>query len=463
MNTLRARAWLSIAVFGAVATSGAGCGSSKGSSASGGKGGGGGGGVGGLATGAGAAGGLGGAVGGGPGGAAAGSSGAGGGGGGPAGGSGGAGGGSPDGGAGSVGTAAFAWYFDTSTDGFALSPYGLSSNLLDVEGGALPTLGFDGGQGMPNKGSLAVSATFTGYDQGVFTTITLKPTINGTGKTIHAWIKLDAGSFPGGVELQATGGGMGVTGTLTPLTAGTWTELTLDLTAARTATSGFDPSQISQIGVQFYTGDSPSVGAAFTPVTPTFHIDSVSDGSGGTPPLFATTFDDGVDNYDFTYALGTTDAAVVPAMVFDPKDGSPSPGSLQVSATFTDFGQSATPILTLLPDRDFSGKTLHAMVKLDSGTFMDGYAVLFASSTSKYIWVYSTMTPLTAGTWTPLSINLATATPPTGTDGGTFDPTDINQVGVQFMTNPSPGGTTTFPGPEMLSFHADSIYVTNNP
>jgi hypothetical protein len=33
------------------------------------------------------------------------------------------------------------------------------------------------------------------------------------------------------------------------------------------------------------------------------------------------------------------------------------------------------------------------------------------------------------------------------------------QVGVQFVTN-LPTGTTTFPGPEALSFHADTIYAT---
>ena len=377
-----------------------------------------------------------------------------------AGGNGGAGGGSPDGGAGTVGTtAAFAWYFDTSTEGFTLSQFGLPGNLFDADASAPPTLAWDGTAGNPTLGSLGLTGTFTDYDQSLFTTIALNPPVNGTGKTIHAWVKLDAGSFPnGGVQLQASSAAGGsVYGTLTTLTAGTWVDVTLDLGAAQTATPTFDPSQLTQIGVQFWTGDPPAGGGAFTTVTPTFHIDSVSDGSGAAPPLLSETFDTGLDGYLFTYDLGTGDAgtAVLPTMTFDPASGSPSPGSLAVTATFTDFGQSVTPYVNLSPIVDLTGQTLHGKVKLDTGTLVDGFAVLFASSGPNYVWMFSPQTQLTAGVWTDLAldINAAHASNPL------FDPTVINQVGVKFVTN-LPTGTTTFPGPEALSFHADTIYAT---
>jgi hypothetical protein len=369
-------------------------------------------------------------------------------------------GGSVDGGAGTDGTtAAFAWYFDTSTEGFTLSPFGLPGNLFGADASAPPTLVWDGTAGNPSPGSLALTGTFTDYDQSLFTTIASNPPVNGTGKTIHAWVKLDAGSFPsgGGVQIQASSAGDGsVFGTLTMLSAGTWVDVTLDLGAAHTATPAFDPSQLTQIGIQFSTGDPPAGAGAFTTMTPTFHIDSVSDGSGAAPPLLSQTFDTGLDGYLFTYDLGTVDAGTLPTMTFDPADGSPSPGSLAVTATFTDFGQSATPYINLSPAVDLTGQTLHGKVKLDTGTLVDGYAVLFASSTANYVWTFSAQTPLTAGVWTDLTIDINAA----HASNPTFDPTVINQVGVQFVTNMLPTGGSMFPATEALSFHADTIYAT---
>jgi len=54
-----------------------------------------------------------------------------------------------------------------------------------------------------------------------------------------------------------------------------WTDLTLDLAAAKTSVSGFDPSDIRQIGVQFATGD-PYEGGSFTSATNVLHIDWIT-------------------------------------------------------------------------------------------------------------------------------------------------------------------------------------------
>src|SRR4029079_17672377 len=80
-----------------------------------------------------------------------------------------------------------------------------------------------------------------------------------TGKTLHAFVKLDSGSFMGGAQLHA-GSGPNYTfaaSTYTTFDAlDVWLELTLDLTAAQSTVTGFTANDIRQIGVQFATGRS---------------------------------------------------------------------------------------------------------------------------------------------------------------------------------------------------------------
>jgi hypothetical protein len=90
-----------------------------------------------------------------------------------------------------------------------------------------------------------------------------------------------AGSIPaGGLQFHASSGasytytsGSFVGGA--SLSPGAWVPLTLDLGAV--TTTGFDATQIVQIGVQFYSGFSSS-GGTFTATGPAvFEIDTVTD------------------------------------------------------------------------------------------------------------------------------------------------------------------------------------------
>src|SRR5262252_6826025 len=222
--------------------------------------------------------------------------------GGTAGGTGGTAGTSGTGGGTDGGTAASVPYytFDTSAQGWALGTSG-TGNIAAIEGGTPPSFGWDSTVSSPaGGGSLKVSGTFTNYGQLLqVNSGAIGPMLDLTGKTVHLWVRLDSGGagtgFSGGMQVQFFSGSGFTFGqnnsVYVSLTAGTWTEVTVDMAAVKTMYSTFDPGSVVQIQLQFLTGTQPE-GGTFTTTTPTFHIDTITDGSGGgAPPLFNTTFD----------------------------------------------------------------------------------------------------------------------------------------------------------------------------
>ena len=81
----------------------------------------------------------------------------------------------------------------------------------------------------------------------------------------------------GYVKLFAQGTGYKLaSGNAKGLTAGTWTELTMNVSTPEGGmNSGYDPTQIIQVGVQFGIGGMPDGGTFGSRETPTFHIDSI--------------------------------------------------------------------------------------------------------------------------------------------------------------------------------------------
>lgn len=175
--------------------------------------------------------------------------------------------------------------FDTSTQGWTLNNFEQAGNLdaqgaLDggmLDGGVVPTLALDSSVGNPSPGALKVTATFTDYNQYIDAIINLA-SMDLTGKTLHAKVMLMSGTFPGYAVIHASStstyiyDAKGYVG----LTAGTWTDLTFDLSTA-TAT-GWTPAQIVQVGIQVGSGSPPDAGVKLPATLPVvLYIDTVTD------------------------------------------------------------------------------------------------------------------------------------------------------------------------------------------
>jgi hypothetical protein len=153
------------------------------------------------------------------------------------------------------------------------------------------------------------------------------------------------------------------------------------------------------------------------------------------------------------------DASMPPALTFDATDGNPTtpkPGCLKLTATFTGYNQYIDVKVGVSPTVDLSGKKMHAQVQLASatgGTFPGG-AILETDTTAAYSYGGSTGAGLTAGTWTPLALDLDTVVAQTGQ---TYDDTMVIQVGIQFYSGSAPtdGGTTL--GPIEATFLIDTV------
>jgi hypothetical protein len=365
---------------------------------------------------------------------------------------------------GGTSTAAFSFTFDKNIEGFGFNTFNPSTggNVDDIDGGTKPTLTWDNTVGSPSStptGSLKLEVTFTDYNQFALISSGTKPWINGTGKTASVWVLLDAidggHTFGGGIQLEASSGTSfaGASGAYTTLTAGTWKAVTLPLTAAGT----FDPAQLIQFSINFTTGSRPDGGTFGGPIHATFHIDTLTDGSGGAAPLAPNANFD-VNTQGFTASANThPDGGAIPTVTFDSTTGDPNPGSIAATLPFSAYNQGYTVQQDVAPSADLSGKTLHAKVRLDTidgGTpsFPSGYVVLFVQSNG-FKYASGGAKGVTAGTWTDLTLTVST---PGGTVTTGYDPTQIIQVGVQFGTGGAPDGGV-FGAETLPKFHIDSI------
>jgi endoglucanase len=185
-------------------------------------------------------------------------------------------------------------------------------------------------------------------------------------------------------------------------------------------------------------------------------------------PAVNYTFDRGtegwvVDRYDpdpTNLGAGVPDGESRPTLRFSSTDGDPSAGALVLTVAFTgpdqyvianvDFGQ---------PGLDLSGKTLHARVRLVSGSLGGGRLIFGALSGPSYLLAETPAldaTSLAAGTWVPLSLDLGTTT------AVGFDASKIVQVGVRILASAasSDGGTSdggTFANAGETVFEIDSV------
>jgi hypothetical protein len=364
-----------------------------------------------------------------------------------------------------VGTLAYT--FDSSLQGWGLNPYVPAPpqrNLAAAEAGALPTLAFDATGGNPAPGTMKLSATFTDYRQFVDVVLNPQPLLNLAGRTIHAKVRLSSGTLPSGAGATlhvGTGASFAYgAGAYTALVPGSWTDLTVDLT--KVTGTAFDPTMVAQIGLQIYSGDPQQDAGTFPgPVDFVLQIDSITDTAAGVTVAvpIAYTFDVATEGFDLNRYVSTTQTNLAapgsgasPTVTFDATEGDPTPGSLKVSATFSNFKQFIDVTANPTPPLNLTGKILHAKVRLTSGTFAVGAGATLHASSGTIAFVYGAgpYTPLTFGVWTDLTLDVSTVT----TAG--FDPTQVVQLGVQFYTG-DPPEAGAFAGPNDVVFHIDSI------
>ena len=158
---------------------------------------------------------------------------------------------------------------------------GVDAQVFD--GGVVtpPLLSADTVVGDPAAGSLKVSVVFTSCDQYVDPVVAIAPSLNLTGKTIHARIQQTSGAFSGGAQLHASSGTayVYVAAPITlPTTPGTFAAASLDLTTAMaTPPAVFDPTAIVQVGIKIFSGYSCIAPYPNAGVPVVFNIDTVTD------------------------------------------------------------------------------------------------------------------------------------------------------------------------------------------
>jgi hypothetical protein len=141
------------------------------------------------------------------------------------------------------------------------------------------------------------------------------------------------------------------------------------------------------------------------------------------------------------------------AVSWDSTEGSPTPGSLKVTAAFTDWNQWVEVQTAMLkPLLDFTGKKLHVRMKVASGFGTDMYALCGAQAivdtTSAYVQINNyTMVQLGTG-WQEFVVDAST-----GTAGG-FDPKMVITYGLHITSGQ---GNATAAKPTPAVFYVDSF------
>ena len=165
-------------------------------------------------------------------------------------------------------------------------------------------------------------------------------------------------------------------------------------------------------------------------------------------PDFGYTFDGGtqgwhLNNYDDpnlqNLAVHPPAGGTVPSLIFDPADGNPNPGALQLRVGFTAFDQYVDNAVFLSqPGQNLAGKTLHARVKLVSGSLPNGGVQLYTLTGPNYTWgaTFVSGSAFPPGTWVPIDLDLSTIT------ASGYDPSKVVQIGVQVVSGFSGGGGT---------------------
>ncbi|HZL20319.1 MAG TPA: non-reducing end alpha-L-arabinofuranosidase family hydrolase [Polyangia bacterium] len=160
-------------------------------------------------------------------------------------------------------------------------------------------------------------------------------------------------------------------------------------------------------------------------------------------------------NYPVDGGADGGDGAVAnkPTLAWVGTDGSPDPGALQVTATFTSYGQYVDVVTQIAPALDLSNRVLKAQVKLVSSTpaSFPGGIQFHASAGASYTYFGSAGLAFgPVGSWSPILLDLGAAS-------STFDATMIVQLGIQVYSGSPPTGVTELAAPITVVFEIDTI------
>jgi len=197
-------------------------------------------------------------------------------------------------------------------------------------------------------------------------------------------------------------------------------------------------------------GSSTSGGSGGTSATGgTTSSTEGSAGSAGAPPKpeLAFGFDEDVEDWDVLYSSSGADAALIDIGEVEvewAEDAGDPGGALRVSipyesaSQYVGFGVAFAESSTL----DLTGRTIVAQVKIESGVgevqdleSAPANAKVYAKSGETYVYANGIIENLSGdGDWVEVSLELGD---PTFVDemNGTFDPSDIREIGIQFDTN----------------------------
>jgi hypothetical protein len=203
---------------------------------------------------------------------------------------------------------------------------------------------------------------------------------------------------------------------------------------------------------------SKSTGGSDTGGSDSGNAGTGATGEGGAEPgpmvTKSYTFDD--DEEEFVVSDSSAAMDVEPVVKADillshnATEGEPDAGSLQMDIPYSTASQYVSAGVDARPANmraetdagpDLSGKTLTAWVRIESG-FGDeeelmtapGNAKLYVKTGPTYVYASATVDNLTAiGVW--LQLTFKVDEPGYMADTGTYDPTDVREIGVQIDTN----------------------------
>ena len=185
-----------------------------------------------------------------------------------------------------------------------------------------------------------------------------------------------------------------------------------------------------------------------------------TDGGGG--PIVGSAidlFDCSTEGFVFnTYdepgnlARPTNPSVPPPTLSFDATQGSPFPGSVQVTAPFSGANQyvDIQKLVNVPAPLDWSGKSLHVRIRVSQGTF-HGIVEPYLVTTGAYVFGGTSINIAPGSQWQEFAVDL---TNPLTRAAASYNPAQVMLFGVQLNT----GGAGTASTP--VVFNVDSFYLT---